>query len=160
MSENTLASLVPESYFDVIARIIPGSFVLYTYGQPNEFTWGSIVTALLFAYLIGLSLDFIGSATVEILIDLIAPVFKRKKRHEIVTPTTGESAIIGKKMWAECVVFRSIFLFSVFALAVSAFFPSIVPTNHFQAISQSAQYLVLGSVAMFCHIRVYWILSA
>jgi len=61
MSEETSlkGSAIPEIYYDIIARVVPGALILGTYYGWQDFDLSKLGVGLIFSYMLGLVLDVV-----------------------------------------------------------------------------------------------------
>lgn len=148
----SIVSLVPEFYYDLIARVVPGVAVLelYEFVDTEHLNFATISLGIVAAYLVGLALDvsterlawFLHLIT-RPLTDLIA--FFRIQDDEALWNWTRTLPLAEqvqlKKMFAEKVLFRVAFFVALFS-AVKP--PPILENQHHRiAISLSAAALSL-----------------
>jgi len=58
----TQASAIPEIYYDILARVVPGALILIAYAWKDidkDFHTSNLTLGLLFSYILGLSLNLV-----------------------------------------------------------------------------------------------------
>jgi len=158
MDEKSLRKLdetIPEIYFDIIARIIPGALTILIYFgdrvlQDSNFL--RIIASLLFSYLIGIILDIVSDIVLNRII--FRPFFILLKiiRIELLSDSIlwikirnlrADQILVFNKMMAEKAMLRSIILVN---LVIFFYRPSLFQSDHF---------FLLGGVSLavlfLCH---------
>lgn len=158
MDEKTLGKIkdtIPEIYFDIIARIIPGALsILVFVGErvliDNGFL--RIVSCLLFSYLCGIVIDISSDMILNRI--LFRPFFLLFKLFRIpilsdsilwikIRKLQEKQGLVFNKMMAEKAMLRGIILLNLVVLFVR---PSQIKTNH------SFLWAIASlSIFLFCH---------
>ncbi len=126
--------LVPEVYFDLIARVVPGVLVIvaisvdadFTGGLPDVGKFGLVLIGLLCAYAVGFVFDVAGDTISDALILLWNATRHLKVRRSLEICRTIDGiddqrlAPVLTKLMAEKVLVRSLCLLSITALAFPA----------------------------------------
>ena len=158
-----MVSLVPEFYYDLIARVLPGAFIVFVYGwlgPAQAANFGTISLAAFLCYFLGLTLDALTDQIFLWTHRLLRPLTKHISFLRVeddgtlwswtrTLPTLEQIPL--KKMFAEKILFR---VLTFVSLASTVFPPPALQGNrHRVAIS-----LALSALFLFCLITMYhWI---
>jgi hypothetical protein len=157
---NTMASLIPEFYYDLIARVLPGASIAFVYGWlgPDQAAnFGTISLAAFLCYVLGLTLD----ALTDRLFLWARPLtrhinFLRVEDDDTLwswtrsLPTVEQIPL--KKMFAEKILFRVLTFASLVSLVVP---PPVLQGNRYRiAIS-----LAFSALFLLCYITLYYWVS-
>ena len=136
--------LVPEVYFDLIARMVPGIIAMIVIAidpgvtkhiatfEPLFGKAGLFLISLLVSYAVGLVFDVAGEAISEDIIWIIKKISKLKIRNsmqlhnQVKTRSEPNLAPIFLKIMAERIVFRSLLLLTILTNWFSSFFSGVV----------------------------------
>lgn len=131
-------SVVPEVYFDLIARLIPGSiaWLIFTnlFDKINPFEqlkdFNVAVLILVASYIIGFTADTVSFSLTYYLHKLLEPkIISHKRKWEIVSSLSNDSHItIITKMSAENILCRSLGLIFIFFWVTSIYITPSIPT--------------------------------
>ena len=82
MSEETnlKGSAIPEIYYDIIARVVPGALILGTYYGWQDLDLNKLGVGLIFSYMLGLVLDVVESPYSHVWLWVWSWVVKHNKR--------------------------------------------------------------------------------
>jgi hypothetical protein len=134
---SNVASLIPEFYYDLIGRVVPGVLVgfLYGWGGDIQFTnFGTISVGIVLAYFLGLTLDVFSDRLFYRAYRMLSPLIKYVSFLRVeddgslwnwtrALPTVEQIPL--KKMFAEKVLFR----IAAFVALVSVFVPPPIFKN-------------------------------
>ena len=130
-----LSSIVPELYFDVIARLVPGLLILFTTVAGNRLSSsiGGIAIALILAYVVGFFCDVFSDAVMGLCEYLFFKLFKKDKAiscqsiSDQISRLENQKRNVMLKLFAEFVMLRTFLLF----LLVQLFLIAIDKTSIF-----------------------------
>ena len=124
-SVEKLSGLVPEVWFDLIARVIPGAIILFVSTQStaiSNVTIGGLAIGIVVVYLIGMVFDLCSSicfewvfaACAKLAPGLFVPGAKIWKAIDTL-PRAAHGLLV--KMMAEGIMFRSLFTFGLIQMS-------------------------------------------
>jgi hypothetical protein len=135
MSEETKtqASAIPEIYYDILARVVPGALILIAYAWKDigkDFHTSNLSVGLLFSYILGLSLNLVAERFWYYVFKSRRKIWKEKKRDKTDSdlwlwirslPLVDRN--LYTKMMAEKMLFSS--------LSIGSLFMCFVPPSEF-----------------------------
>lgn len=164
--ESTVVSLIPEFYYDLIGRVLPGTLLAFLYLWPKSaevahFGTIRVAVAASSCYLLGLTLDVFTEQVFHYTHRLLRPLTKRFPFFRVEDDGTlwswtrtlpvGEQILI-KKMFAEKALFR----IATFASLVFAVSPPRILREFPYPITIS---LICAGVFLFCVITMHKFIS-
>jgi hypothetical protein len=135
-----LSGVVPEMWHDLIARITPGLVIAYTvYGNApqsfKEITIGGFAGAIIVAYVVGLMMDLLAGVVTDCLavVPLLKYVFEplSLRNYNTVDELKSPARELVVKMFAEVVLCRSLFYYSLAQLFAAGWLASGFATHKF-----------------------------
>ena len=168
-----LTGLVPEAWFDLIARVVPGAIILVASTQNtavSNVTIGGFAIGVLIAYAIGMVFDLCSSVCFEWVFGACAKCCPNSftdgaKMWQAIDTHSGNSHGLLVKIMAEGIMFRSLFAFAVLhlSLAIATMkipaLAAVVQQIPIQVLSPSVS-VVLAVVSLCCWLKMGAIASS